>query len=81
MIDQVFRFEENADPGDQAILYAISASKHHLKGLLVNGYGIYIRKELPMKWPKNCTIEAGLCLAFFVHLVLLQVFMVFSTDR
>lgn len=40
-IDQVFRFDVNTDPADQAILYAISSEKYGLKGTLVNGYGIY----------------------------------------
>jgi hypothetical protein len=40
-IDQAMRFDENTDPGDQSILYAISSPKYGLKGLLVNGYGIY----------------------------------------
>ncbi len=41
VIDQVYRFEGESDPGDEAILYAISSEKHLLKGILVNGYGIY----------------------------------------
>lgn len=40
-IDQVYRFEGDSDPGDEAVLYAISSEKHNLKGVLVNGYGIY----------------------------------------
>ena len=40
-IDQVIRFDVNTDPADQAILYAISSEKYGLKGILVNGYGIY----------------------------------------
>ncbi|MGL5889208.1 MAG: phosphoribosylpyrophosphate synthetase [Bacteroidia bacterium] len=40
-VDQVIRFDDNTDPSDQAILYAISSKDHQLKGLLVNGYGIY----------------------------------------
>ena len=39
-IDKSFRFDVNEDPSDQAVLYAIS-SIHKLKGLLVNGYGVY----------------------------------------
>lgn len=40
-VDDVFRFEGNSDPEDQAVLYAISSEKYKLKGLLVNAYGIY----------------------------------------
>lgn len=40
-IDKVYRFEGPTDPGDENILYAISASKHNLKGLLVNAFGAY----------------------------------------
>ncbi len=40
-IDKSFRFDVNEDPSDQSVLYAISSDVHHLKGLLVNGYGVY----------------------------------------
>ena len=40
-IDAFFRFEGQSDPGDSAILYAISSKKYNVKGVLVNGYGIY----------------------------------------
>ncbi|WP_431134746.1 phosphoribosylpyrophosphate synthetase [Psychroserpens mesophilus] len=40
-IDKFFRFEGQSDPADGAILYAISSEKYNLKGVLVNGYGIY----------------------------------------
>lgn len=40
-IDKSFRFDVDEDPSDQAMLYAISSQKHNLKGLLVNGYGVY----------------------------------------
>jgi hypothetical protein len=38
-IDKVYQFEGDSDPGDQAILYAISSERYKLKGVLVNGYG------------------------------------------
>lgn len=40
-IDKSFRFDVDEDPSDQAVLYAISSKDHQLKGLLVNGVGIY----------------------------------------
>lgn len=40
-VDQIYRFEGTSDPGDEAIVYAISSDKHQIKGVLVNGYGIY----------------------------------------
>ncbi len=38
-ITEIYRFEGNTDPADEAVLYAIE-SKNGLKGVLVNGYGI-----------------------------------------
>ena len=38
-IVEVYRFEGNSDPGDEAIVYAIESNKGD-KGVLVNGYGI-----------------------------------------
>jgi len=43
-VDEVFRFEGDSDPADEAILYAISSEHYPLKGILVNGYGIYTDK-------------------------------------
>jgi len=40
-VDKFYRFEGPSDPSDSAILYAISSEKHGLKGVLVNGYGVY----------------------------------------
>jgi hypothetical protein len=40
-IDGIYRFEGATDPGDSTILYAISSSKYHMKGVLVNAYGVY----------------------------------------
>ena len=38
-ITEVYRFEGNSDPGDEAVVYAIE-SKHGQKGILVDGFGI-----------------------------------------
>lgn len=40
-VDKFYRFEGESNPSDAAILYAVSSDKHQLKGILVNGYGIY----------------------------------------
>ena len=40
-VDQHYRFEGLSDPGDEAVVYAISSAKYKVKGILVNGYGIY----------------------------------------
>lgn len=37
-IHEVYRFEGDSDPGDEAVVYGIE-SKKGLKGILVNGYG------------------------------------------
>ncbi len=37
-IVEVYRFEGNSDPADEAVVYAIESDKGH-KGVLVNGYG------------------------------------------
>jgi hypothetical protein len=41
VVDRHFRFEGISDPGDEAIVYAISSPKYNLKGTVVNGYGMY----------------------------------------
>jgi hypothetical protein len=38
-ITEVYRFEGNSDPGDEAVVYAIE-SKHGQKGIMVNGFGV-----------------------------------------
>ena len=38
-ITEVYRFEGDSDPADEAIVYAIE-SIHGQKGMLVNGFGI-----------------------------------------
>lgn len=37
-ITEVYRFEGNSDPGDEAIVFGIE-SANGVKGVLVNGYG------------------------------------------
>ena len=44
VVDKHYRFEGASDPGDEAIVYAISSIKHDIKGVLVNGYGMYSDK-------------------------------------
>ena len=39
-IDKFFRFDEQTDPGDESIIYAISSRDRQHKGILINGYGI-----------------------------------------
>ena len=41
VIDKSFRFDVDEDPSDQAVLYAISSPSNHIKGVLVNGVGVY----------------------------------------
>lgn len=41
VVDRHYRFEGLSDPADEAVVYAISSAKYHLKGTLVNGYGLY----------------------------------------
>lgn len=40
-IDKYYRFEQNTDPDDESIIYAISSYKYSVKGILINSYGIY----------------------------------------
>lgn len=40
MVDKHYRFEGMSDPGDEAVVYAISSPRYGVKGTLVNGYGI-----------------------------------------
>lgn len=39
-IVEIYRFEGNTDPADEAIVFAIQG-KNDEKGILVNGFGVY----------------------------------------
>ncbi len=39
VIDRIYRFSEQNDVDDEAILYALSNTKEGKKGVFVNGYG------------------------------------------
>lgn len=68
VVDRHYRFEGNTDPADEAIVYAISSKKHHMKGVLVNGYGpssdpvtdrmiAVLQMESPVKENQTITME------------------------
>ena len=40
-IDEVYRFEGESNPDDEAIVYAISSTDNSVKGTLVDAYGTY----------------------------------------
>ena len=44
VVDKHYRFEGFSDPADEAIVYAISSTKHDIKGTLIDGYGISSEK-------------------------------------
>ena len=39
-ITEVYRFEGNTDPADEAVVYGIESKEDGVKGVLVSGYGI-----------------------------------------
>ena len=55
-VDEVHRFEGMTDPGDSAVLYAISSNKG-LKGVLVDAYGAYSESVSP-EMIKKLTIDS-----------------------
>lgn len=45
-IDEIYRFEGMTDPGDAMIVIAISSKQHNVKGLVVNGFGVYASSKI-----------------------------------
>ena len=51
-VDEVYRFEGESDPGDENVVYAISAIDQSIKGILMQAYGTYaegVTRELMQK--------------------------------
>lgn len=46
-IEEFYRFEGMTDPADSSVVYAIAASAGNLKGVLVDGYGVYAENVSP----------------------------------
>lgn len=40
-INEFYRFEGASNPSDMSIVYAVVSPKYHLKGVLVNAFGVY----------------------------------------
>ncbi|MEO8763321.1 MAG: phosphoribosylpyrophosphate synthetase [Ginsengibacter sp.] len=40
-ITEVYRFEGETDPSDEAVVYAVESKSKEMKGVLVNAYGVY----------------------------------------
>ncbi len=45
-IDETYRFKDDTDSGDEMIVFAISAKKHQIKGVIVNGYAVDVDAEI-----------------------------------
>jgi hypothetical protein len=40
-ITEVYRFEGESNPSDEAVVYAVESQDGNIKGVLVNAYGLY----------------------------------------
>lgn len=56
-IKEVYRFEGNSDPGDEAIVLGIESS-NGVKGILVNGYG-YSSEPMGDEIERKLKMHAG----------------------
>lgn len=54
-IVEIYRFEGETDPADEAVVYAIESKKGD-KGILVSGYGIYAN-EMSSELAKKLSIH------------------------
>ena len=55
-IDELYRFEGMTDPGDEMIVMAVSSHDQKIKGVVVNGFGMY-SDGLTAKITKHITIH------------------------
>ena len=40
-ITEVYRFEGETNPSDEAVVYAVESKSKDMKGVLINAYGVY----------------------------------------
>lgn len=40
-ITEIYRFEGESNPSDEAVVYAVESKDGNMKGVLVNAYGLY----------------------------------------
>ena len=40
-ITEVYRFEGESNPSDEAVVYAVESKDANMKGVIVNAYGLY----------------------------------------
>lgn len=46
-IEEIYRFEGMTDPADSSVVYAIASNVGNLRGVLVDGYGVYAENVSP----------------------------------
>ncbi len=57
VIENTYRFDNQSDPDDQSVLYAVRCRKRNIKGILLNSYGVYndsatscVIKKIPVEY-------------------------------
>ncbi len=43
-INEIHRFQGNTGPEDEMIVFAIPSPDHHVKGIVINAYGMYAER-------------------------------------